>query len=1031
MDPSTRDLVCLHLDAVDVKEPGGRVPEAVTVPGIADALGLGESVSGRVSLLADLEALVDAGLVRETVRSVDGTGTERNAYLLTDAGGDRAVELRERFGDRQATVTNGVTDEISLAELDRYFDVSPLARGLARMTDDRTIPIDGPSGAHVVGRGEELDRFERAFDALGTKGGHAVFVCGEAGVGKTTLVEEFVTRLREYDDPPVVAQGRVDPDEAQPYAVFREIATDLPDSSVIEGPLDEHSNSIADGPETAAAKRRALFDRIGEELSTLAGDRPVVCVLEDLQWADQPTVDLLESLIDDVGQWVYPVLFVGTYRSDTVGEESPIASLSETIRTADRHAYLTLDPLDEEGVRRIFEETLGAETLPDGFVDAVCQHTGGNPLFVTELARQFAGDGPVDVDPPQLQGRVADLSVPDTVEATIEKRLQELDAAGRSVLSLGAVIGETIPIDVLVEASRRPVPELLEYVDILVDSSIWSRTDDAVSFVHGAVRDVALGRLDDDRRAALHGRIAAAIESLYDESERPTKYSRLARHYREAGQLEAAIEASLAAARHARDVYAHEVAIDAATSALDLAERLDDAEAAAEARELLGETHTLRGEFDRAAACFEQAREGTDDPVRRQRIYRLEGEIAHKRGEFDVARDRLEQSHAIARDRGDEEGRAKYLQRRGFLELEAGEFDAARTSLRESLDVFREVGDRHNEARSLRNLGNLALREGEFSEARDRYRESVRIFRAVDDRHSEAKSLANLGLVERREGNFGTAKEYLEESLDLLEEFGDRYGQAINLNNLAELAQREGRFETAREYHQRSLDIEQEVGNRYGEGISLDNIGLIEQRLGNLERSREYHERGLDIRREVGDRQGEAIGLNNLGALTRREGNVDQARRYHEQALSIARDIGAQHSEAMALHGIGLVDRATGDIAASREAHREALDIFTELGDSEYRNRELGALAAAEIAAGEPEEGREKLDQALSDLRSVGAVAAALDLLRMHIAVELESGSRERAMELYGKARTILDERDGALAHQRERIESLVSSTER
>lgn len=1026
MEYTTRELICLSVASVDIPETGP-VPETATVPGLTDALELGGSAAARVELLAELKQLTESGQLTREVRPVGGTGTERNAYRLTEEGKATARRVRERVRTETITVTNGTSEELQLENVDRYLEEPALVRALARLTPDGAVPIDEFHGELLVRRREELDRLIDSYQSVQTKGGHTVLVTGESGVGKSTLVDQFLSALATGEDDPITAKGACKRDTTQVYSVFRSAFDDLPIAAELHGLLPEIAGESED-PDLVQQRRQAFFADVSAEIRELVGETPVVFIFEDLHWAERPTIDLLVHLIDAVGQYVYPVLFVCTYRAEAVDEAHPAQTLEQKVTDSSHHDRLELSPFGVSQTRDILRQTLETEAIPDGFAETVQAHTGGNPLFVEETARQLVEMDSVDLSGGEFPVSESVLPTPETVAHTIDERLAVLDETGSDLVGLGAVLGESFQIPLLATASELPEPQLLDYMDLLVESRIWERDDDSVGFVHGVVRVAALDRLDGETKRQLHARVAAVLESAPEEMTGDEKQRRLAHHYREAGQLENALDASLSAARRASDLYAHEVAIESAQQVRELAQELDDEEAYLEAQELLGDTYILTGEFDQAIECFNNARKRTDSRELTQRLWRKEGTIEHKRGDFERAREFLEESLKIARGRADQSGEAKSLQQLGFVAEEEGEFETARDSLKSSLQMFRQLDDRLNEAMTLRNLGNVALREGDYPTAREKYQRSLDIFESIENRHGRAKSMANLGLVERHEGNFETAREYLRESLELLQELGDRYGQAININNLAELALSEGKFEQAREYHERSLEIERSLGNRHGEAISLDNLGEIGQRVGEFDTAREYHEESLELREELGDRHGKSISLVNLGAVAQKTGAYGKARDRLEQALEIARDIGDRHSEATCLDILGLVAYATGEFETASEYYEESLAIFEELGDEEFTATVLGFLGAAEIQQGNIEAGREKRTEACADVEQMGAAPTELRILRYHIEAELERDNVAEAKKLCRRANSCIERSDAGLGYERERVESLCDS---
>lgn len=681
MEYTTADAICLQLDGHGDAREGDEAPYAVSTRGIAAALDTAETITGRVDVLSALRDLEEAGVIECQVRPVAGLPGERNVYNLTDVGRARARRLRTDLAEERVEVRNGDRERLPLPEVGDYLSTAdgadPMARALARTTDEGTLYVDVDPGRAFVDRDRELDRLSGALSAVRRRGSRTVFVAGEAGAGKTRLVEEVLGRL---DESMTVLRGRCARDVADPYQPFRGAFVDLPGGDRLIARIEQEPDDGGDlaDPTAIDAGRRALFDDVAASLREYAGQRPLVVFLDNLQWADPSSLDLFGALASTITEWIYPVCFVGAYRPPE--DESDLASVVANVERETRTERIELDPLSVADVETLLRRLVGTDALPDAFVAAIHDQTGGNPLFVEESVTHLLESGTVDPDRRRYPDDPDAIAVPDSVEAVVEARIDGLDAVSREVLHLGAVVGERIDHDLLVDASRRPVPELLDHVDVLVSTNVWTADDEGQTyrFTSGVVRDAVLDRASPERTRELHERVAAAMLDRHGDRE-GSHFGPVAAHYEKAGRERAALEYYERAGNHARDVYAHEDAVKAFASALVLARELDD-DAQVRIREQLGRTCVVLGRDEEAVTHFAAMRDLTDDVDRVRRSLRFESVAHANRGDFDAAMDRAERGLSV-HDGEDAEtcrlllARAECLRRRGdhAAAVDAGE----------------------------------------------------------------------------------------------------------------------------------------------------------------------------------------------------------------------------------------------------------------------------------------------------------------------------------------------------------------------
>ncbi|HEX6450314.1 MAG TPA: BTAD domain-containing putative transcriptional regulator, partial [Trebonia sp.] len=414
-------------------------------------------------------------------------------------------------------------------------------------------PNDRPGATTFVGREGELAALMAAAGEAVADGARVALVTGEAGLGKSTLLEHLGARLEQ--DGWLVAAGRSPEVDSAPPAwawveALRKVAVSVPPGEFADdlAPLLSDSAPV-DGD--AAAGRFRLRQAVWNWLATAAIDRPVAVVLDDLHCADAVTLELLGG---GVGARA-PILVVAAYRAD----ESE--RLTETLGSLARTAPLRLDlpGLTGDAVAELVRAECEAD---DATVAGIAERTGGNPFYVRESTRLLTGEGAL----------VALSEVPEGVRDVLRRRLARLPESSVSVLRLAAVAGRESSVDMLIQAADSDEDGVLDALDAGVIAGLLDEPGPGrVRFVHALVRDTLVADVTRLRAARMHARIAAALEGTGD-------VAALAHHYARAGSPKAVgycvRAAELAEARYAHDVAAA-LLTDAVTNSSEPGERVD------------------------------------------------------------------------------------------------------------------------------------------------------------------------------------------------------------------------------------------------------------------------------------------------------------------------------------------------------------------------------------------------------------------------------------------------------------------------
>src|SRR4051794_26279845 len=425
----------------------------------------------------------------------------------------------------------------------------------------------------LIGRQRELAWLgEAVHEALAGRGA-LVLLAGEAGGGKTHPAEAALNGspvLRgAAPGPPAGASGPV-------VAARRSRLRREPGALDGVGPLRAHLAVLLPelGEPAEASDRATLFEAVRHGLESLA---PAVVLLDDLQWSDEATLDLLAALAAPLRE--LPMLIVGAYRSDEVGRGHPLRRLRADLRRGRLLRELTVAPLDAAASAQLAEHDLGAPLSP-ALAGALYDRTQGVPFFIQELACALQEGERVRRGANGLElAHDGAVPVPETIRDAVLLRTAGLSPLGRAAAEAAAVAGNEFPLD------------LAPGLDELLDTGLLVETEPGrAAFRHALVRGALYEDIQWRRRRVLHSSLAERLTA----SGAPA--AEIAPHWRAAGEHEHALDAYLEAADDLAAVHAHRDAAAAALEALDLwpegtrpQERLDALFAYAHSAELAGD----------------------------------------------------------------------------------------------------------------------------------------------------------------------------------------------------------------------------------------------------------------------------------------------------------------------------------------------------------------------------------------------------------------------------------------------------------
>ncbi len=829
--------------------------------------------------------------------------------------------------------------------------------------------LEGLAGGVFVGRQREMGELKAALEeALSGKGRLAMLV-GEPGIGKTRTAQELATYagLRQCQ----VLWGRCyEGQGAPPYwpwvQAIRSYVRDHEDSDLrsqmgsgaadiaeIVSDVKERLPDLKPPPQLEPEQARfRLFDSIASFLKGASRKQPLVVVLDDLHWADKPSLALLQFVARELGNG--RVLLVGTYRDMELSRQHPLAETLGDLTKERLFQRILLRGLSQEDVSRFIEMTTGAPP-PAGLAQAVYTHTEGNPLFVTEVVRLLVQEGGItrdvrasrQVGSPLPQRDTWTVRIPEGVREVIGRRLNRLSQRCNQTLTTAAIIGREFSLEQLKPLVEDPSASsgqamtedrLLEVLEEALAARVIEELPRSVGryqFSHALIQETLAGELSTTRKVRLHARIAEALEKLYGASA-AAHAAELARHFAEAESVlgtEKLVRYSLLAGERALGAYAWEEALThfqrglaAKGVALVGTEPTGDAETAAllfgigraqvsslERRRTQEAVDTISRAFD----CYEAIGDVPHAvavaeyvlptaPVGRTGVATLIPRALKLVPPDSLAAGRLLSSY------GTEVGRVE------------NDYEGAQEAFRRALAIARRERDLALEVRTLAASANVDCFHLRFSETLEKAGQAIELARGLGDLQAAWRSHWDSGYVLRSMGQGGAAQRHLSTALELAEKLHDRYRLTLTYSLNANLCSNLGDWQRARDLGDRGLVVApQETG-------ILNNRVLLAYEAGEFDRGAALLQRLLEAIPPSAARPGVqySVPAQIIPWVARITGVLDRLDVAEAAAQSVlaspfANPIYVLHSRA----SLGLLAVLRGDAAAASEQY-EALESW-------------------------------------------------------------------------------------------------------
>jgi class 3 adenylate cyclase/tetratricopeptide (TPR) repeat protein len=807
-----------------------------------------------------------------------------------------------------------------------------------------------------VGRRRELELLEALLAK--TKGGlgQIVGVVGDAGVGKSRLLLEF-RRLMQQEDvaylegrclsygqsilylPLVDILKKYFAIEGESDHTIRELVTSGTEPlgiatseiapylfALLSGQTDETLQELA--PEV---RRKQTFEALWALLLAISRQRPLVLVVEDLHWLDQPSEAFLRFLGESLA--AAPLMLLVTYRP---GYHHSWVDKSY-------YSRITLQPLSEAESGTLIASVLGVADIPRDLHALIGRKGEGNPFYLEEITKSFLERGIIqraDVGY-RLSRALTPSDVPETIQDVIVSRIDRLPEEHKQVIQTAAVIGREFAARLLrriadIQEQLDNCLGELKHLEFIYEKSVFP--DLEYIFKHVLTQEAAYNSLLSNRRTRLHTAIGLAIEELHQER-LAERYEELAHHFTRGEAWEKAFLYLLRSGDKARQAYANQEAIAFYTQAIEVSGRITPA---LEAAQLLpvyegrGLVRTLQTKYDEAIADFQMMRQMARASGNPQKEGESLGHLAFVHwGKFSEEQIPFVEQYAqeamqLFERAGDLKILARSLTSLGLVDQVRGNLREADRKLEESRQISRREGYKDSLSQNLLWLSAHAHWQGDSQRAIQLGQEGLAVSREIHDGLSELLDLAFLCLAYWSAGDYTRALSVLREGMTKAKERENRFIIGRLTNTLGWFHSEFGDIPRAIDYDYESMELGRSHRISNVEISALINLGLDHIALGQYERARCYLEPTLDRM------QSEAFGGHRwrwkvrlfigLAELFYTTGAYEQALHYVEEGLKEARTTSAQKYVAK---GWALRGKILGRLGHGSAAGGELQQAFT------------------------------------------------------------------------------------------------------
>ncbi len=842
----------------------------------------------------------------------------------------------------------------------------------------------------LVGRERELEELQRCLNLAVEGKGTTVFVSGEAGAGKTRLVNEFLCIVKEKEI--AVLSSWCLSDVVVPYFPFMQafnayfsakngegeksispqnsgIQVRLKNLEQAEGEESEIKAWLM-GPKQAekSGKLQNLTPQgwkdlavaaVTKALLSISARKTVILFIDDLQWADSASLSLLHYISRSINS--ARVLVLATYRSeelspDAEGRPHPLLETLRLMRREDLLREIKLPHLNQANVAALAEKMVGG-TLHSELTEKLAEESQGNPLFVVESLRMLSEHGSLVQDSGRWRLSIDEVGIPTKIKDIILRRVGMLKPNQRRILDLASVIGDKFDVELLGSVLGQDSLDVLETLNAVGQSSSLVCCEGSFyEFDHAKSREAIYEEISPPLKRGYHERIAEKMEAKSKDT-KDSSVNDLAYHYAQAGNKEKAVEYSLAAGEDSLARFSNAEAIKHYGYVLaTVSEASEYASERTVALEGLGDALNANGLFVEAMKTFEQLNSVAESNAMKLRALRKAFLCSYWRGDWAHSHELAAKAEEYAQFDRLEYARLRLY--RGFVAAREGKPKEALEDEEWALRVFEEEFSLRDVASALAEIVFVYYWEVPIEVRLAAALRSVALYQELQDLRGQVLAFSRLGGVfGLRAGLFREGEGFTNESLRIAEKIGDYNNVALKHFTMGMRREYAGDLRTAVGISLKAVEYAEKTNAYYTQSLCYGNLVREYAMLGEIEQAEEFAKKLDRLREEIVNIESFGIARFSIALLFSAKGQWGEANEIFEEFLELVNKNKTSSGVSLfmkdyawALAKQGRTEEAK---AALEEAQEEEEKHMEPQGRLEHANVLAYFMAQREICVGE------------------------------------------------------------------------------
>jgi len=787
----------------------------------------------------------------------------------------------------------------------------------------------------LVGRALELGTLNSSFDSMLSGVGSVLFIAGEAGLGKTTLVYEWWKTVTPDAATFAAAAcsipiGNVDVGMLEALQPWADIVATLQSSDIqakkkfdlkklihdaapawawaipvvgeIAHAAVETAQAIKEqrGGTATAMNQQQVFQQYVNLLTKVAEETPLVILLDDMHWADTSSTNLLFYLSRQISG--KKILVLATYRPDEAaiaynGKGHPMLKVKNEIFRYETGKEISLAYLGEHAIRELLTTIFADYVVDEIFERWLLKISDGNSLFITQFIKTLREDGWLN-DYGTFSGNYTDITIPATALAVVEERTQRLDPETRELLRYATAEGEEFTSYVLGQLTNKKPLELLQelrkaestgMIKSKGSARIFSnQTTMIFGYSHSLFHKVLYDSLFEQEKEILHKQCFQVLKTEWEavkdtSSSVSTIASKLLLHAEKSNEQEYGAHVALRTAREMWKKFSSTEALEMIETVQRFANFPGVTFEKNTREELIGTALLLKAKILFMHSRLSEAMGTVTDAL--VNFERIDNQWGIMRGLLDRAN------------------------LHGYL----GKLDASEADAQLGLALAEKIGKPEELANGYEEVAKVYNLSGKYEESLLFFSRSLELYKSIGDIKGTAVTLNNIGNEHSSLGAVEEALQCYEQSLTLSESLNDHYLKGWSLSAMAKEYHHLHKDDIALEYFQRSTQMMEISGNVFLIGNNANTIGAIYHQRGMHEKALEYFSQAIEIAKTTGSQTSHAAALNNASHVYRDRKEFEQARQCITEACSLAREAKSKYIEAYAIAQMGLLAEAEAD----------------------------------------------------------------------------------------------------------------------